>query len=117
MQFKVEELHQMNEQLQDQNTLLRAQLSTGTNIVPEYVNVLQTAPQLDDKLISLENENREKGEELERLRKDQEDLLELLTDQDLKLNSFKNRLRELGENIDDGDSDNNSVSSDIEIEA
>lgn len=68
------------------------------------------------KLKNLEEDNKDKGDELEQMRKDQEDLLELLTDQDLKLNAFKNRLRELGENVDDGDSDNNSISSDIEIE-
>jgi uncharacterized coiled-coil protein SlyX len=37
------------------------------------------------------------GSELEKLRKDQEDLLELLTDQDMRLNQFKAQLRALGE--------------------
>ncbi|XP_063244155.1 general vesicular transport factor p115 isoform X2 [Bacillus rossius redtenbacheri] len=37
--------------------------------------------------------------ELDRMRKDQEDLLELLTDQDARLNDFKERLRALGEKI------------------
>ena len=36
------------------------------------------------------------GSELEKLRKDQEDLLELLTDQDMRLNQFKAQLRALG---------------------
>lgn len=66
---------------------------------------------LDERLKHLEAENHDKETELERLRKDQEDLLELLTDQDMKLMSFKNRLRELGETIEDGDSENNSVCS------
>jgi len=34
--------------------------------------------------------------ELEKMRKDQEDLLELLTDQDTRLNQFKAQLRALG---------------------
>jgi len=36
------------------------------------------------------------GSELEKLRKDQEDLLELLTDQDARLTHFKAQLRALG---------------------
>lgn len=46
------------------------------------------------------------------MRKDQEDLLELLTDQDLKLNKFKSRLYELGEVMEE--SDNNSNASENE---
>lgn len=110
-----------NAQLQDQNTLLRAQLSTGTSM--NETLLLRDSNDLDVHLNShdtdmkkLELDNKEKDDELERLRKDQEDLLELLTDQDLKLNAFKNRLRDLGETVDDADSDNNSVCSDIGIE-
>lgn len=40
-----------------------------------------------------------KAEELERLKRDQEDLLELLADQDLKLGNFKLRLMALGEKV------------------
>lgn len=37
--------------------------------------------------------------ELARLKRDQEDLLELLADQDAKLGNFKVRLRALGEKV------------------
>lgn len=111
----MEELQQTNSQLQDQNTLLKAQLSAGAVTItsdnpPEtHVETVENAA-LQQKLKQLEEENMEKDSELERLRKDQDDLLELLTDQDCRLNTFKNRLRELGENIeDDEDSDNNSA--------
>lgn len=111
----MEELQQANSNLQDQNTLLRAQLSTAATL-PEQISIPVQDADLREKLLKLEAEEKEKAEELERLRKDQEDLLELLTEQDLKLNAFKYRLRELGENIEDADSDNNSASSDVEIE-
>lgn len=62
--------------------------------------------ELMEKIRKLEAENFEKEAELERIRKDQDDLLELLTDQELKLTSFKNRLTELGETIEDGESEN-----------
>lgn len=99
-------------QLNDQNTLLKAQLAAGATS-NEHTQVIDDS--ILRKLEKLEAENNEKDEELDNLRKDQEDLLLLLTDQDRKLNTFKNRLRELGENIDDGDSDeNNSGDSDNE---
>jgi hypothetical protein len=108
LKTQIEELRQTNSQLHDQNTLLKAQLqlSAGATIVNEPC----------DKIKQLEAELVEKDAELERIRKDQDDLLELLTDQDTKLNSFKNRLKELGETIEDVDSeDNNSLGSDNEV--
>lgn len=101
----------------DQITLLKAQLSAlggssnGTALPAQNTTASQTNnDDILDRIKQLEKENEEKDGELEKIRKDQDDLLELLTDQDLKLNSFKNRLRELGETIEEGDSYNNSES-------
>lgn len=122
MQSRFKELQDANSQLQDQNTLLKAQISAGAHPVVESTSSVQittsdnsalTAP-LEERIKQLELANTEKEEELEKLRKDQEDLLELLTDQDVRLNTFKGRLRELGETFDDGDSDNNSLGSENE---
>lgn len=93
LQGQLEELLQANSQLQDQNTLLKAQLSAGAT---------EQAVNGESDLHAVLHE---KEEELERLRKDQENLLELLTDQDQKLGRFKERLRELGDPIHDDDSD------------
>lgn len=101
LKMQIDDLRQSNAHLQDQNTILRAQLAAGAG----PTETTQTFG-LDERLKELEEENREKEAELERLRKDQEDLLELLTDQDTKLMSFKSRLRELGEMVEDVDSDN-----------
>ncbi|EFA08682.1 general vesicular transport factor p115 [Tribolium castaneum] len=103
---QIEELRQTNSQLHDQNTLLKAQMQLSGTAVAEPGN---------DKVKQLEAELVEKDAELERLRKDQDDLLELLTDQDTKLNAFKNRLKELGETVEDGDSEDNSAGSDNEV--
>lgn len=103
----------------DQITLLKAQLAAvsgtsstnGTFSPAQNTTASQTnAEDLLERIKQLEKDNEEKDSELEKIRKDQDDLLELLTDQDLKLNSFKSRLRELGETIDEGDSYNNSES-------
>lgn len=111
----MDDLKQSNAHLQDQNTILRAQLAAGAAPMSavEIQSQQLVSSALDERLKLLEEENREKDVELERLRKDQEDLLELLTDQEMKLMGFKNRLREMGETVDDdGDSDNLSVGSD-----
>ncbi|XP_050512744.1 general vesicular transport factor p115 [Diabrotica virgifera virgifera] len=112
LEAQIKELHETSTQLTDQNTLLKAQLAVN----PTSKSSLETnelpppAPDVHllEKIKKLEAENSEKDEELERVRKDQDDLLEVLTDQDLKLNTFKQRLRELGETVEDADSDNNS---------
>lgn len=44
-------------------------------------------------------QNQRLQEELENIRKEQEDLLVLLTDQDSKLREYKSRLKNLGENV------------------
>lgn len=44
-------------------------------------------------------QNHRLQEELENIRKEQEDLLVLLTDQDSKLREYKTRLKNLGENV------------------
>lgn len=126
LQGQIDELLRSTAQLQDQNTLLRAQLAAGATSVAAAPSVVAApsivaapsvtdANELQERLDRLQLDNREKEEELERLRKDQEDLLELLTDQEVKLNTFKSRLVELGENVEDAaDSDANSVGSENE---
>lgn len=112
-QNQLEELQQTNSQLNDQNTLLKAQLAagaTGNEQVPMDAGAV-------DKIAELENMCSEKEKQLELLRIDQEDLLELLTDQDIKLNRFKDKLRELGETIDGDSDDNISAESDNDNES
>lgn len=73
------------------------------------MNTFTGDPNLKLRVEQIENEKVEYAEDLDRLRKDQEDLLELLTDQDIKLEKFKLRLRQLGESVDEDDSDAHSV--------
>lgn len=85
--------------------------TTTTSNAPIIDSTIATDANLNDRIKQLELELLEKDTELQSIRKDQDDLLELLTEQDLKLNQYKNRLRELGEAIEDCDSDN-SIGSD-----
>ncbi|XP_056635041.1 general vesicular transport factor p115 [Diorhabda sublineata] len=119
LEAQIKELEENNTQLIDQNTLLKAQIAVNPNnkTTLESNEIPPTSnPNKDllEKIKILEEINREKEEELQCIRKDQDDLLTLLTDQDLKLNTFKQRLRELGETIED-DSETNSI--DLENES
>lgn len=115
LQAQIEEMVQVNCQLRDENTLLRAQLATGAG--QGEAPPQQPDEQLQLRLSQIEKEASEYADEIGRLRKDQDNLLELLTDQDLKMNKYKEKLRELGEPVDDEDSDAHSMDESDEREA
>lgn len=102
-----------NSELQDQITLLRAQLaaeassplSSPSHEIPITAQNNETNDANVEKLI---NEKKLVEDELNTLKVDLEDLLQLLTHQSSKLTQYKKRLRELGEEINDSDSDVNS---------
>ncbi|KAF7273450.1 general vesicular transport factor p115 [Rhynchophorus ferrugineus] len=123
LKAQMEELQQTNTQLVDQNTLLKAQLSAGTTQVTNIIHEIQAPappPTVDsqpvfihgnndallerikkleadnERLEKVEEELAEKTSEIESYQRDQDDLLQLLTFQDTKLNKFKERLRQLG---------------------
>lgn len=94
-QAYIEELNATISQLRDQTRLLSAAANTGvTSTLDNNMQNLSLASQEEKKnYVELE-------EELERLRKDQDDLLVLLADQDSKINRYKDRLRQLGEKVE-----------------
>lgn len=97
-QMHIEELNATVSQLRDQARLLSAAANTGvTGALETDVQRLSMTTEEENKK-SVEYE-----EELYKLRKDQEDLLVLLADQDLKINTYKNRLQQLGEKVDSDD--------------
>lgn len=67
----------------------------------EYVHVSQEPKEKNNekKESELEYQLKSKIDELEKLKKDQEDLLVLLTDQDSKIMLYKERLTELGDKV------------------
>ncbi|XP_029178163.1 general vesicular transport factor p115 [Nylanderia fulva] len=74
------------------------------NRLAEYVHMTQEHKEKNEKESELENQLKSKTEELEKLKKDQEDLLELLTDQDSKIMLYKERLIELGDKVESDES-------------
>ncbi|XP_037972928.2 general vesicular transport factor p115 [Plutella xylostella] len=97
-----------NSRLKDENTLLKAQLSTAASIQPApsvdaniQLEYQQKVSALTDEVNRLNAVNHAANEELARTKKDQDDLLELLADQDSKLNEYKMRLLSLGQPVED----------------
>lgn len=134
-QQKLSEQQTLNQQLTDQNTLLKAQLTANQGTIINAVNGnANTAPseasaQLEAQLNAAQfqtnlyyTENLRLNQEMEMLRKrleesmqaansanenyqklqkDQEDLLELLTDQDKKIQSYAKQMRAAGLPVED----------------
>ncbi|XP_063706465.1 general vesicular transport factor p115 [Culicoides brevitarsis] len=101
---KFEDISTLNAQLSDQNTLLKAQL-TATNNGNSTLKESETFSLPPVNPESVANDSL-LLEEIEKLKKDQEDLLELLADQDSKLAKYKMKLKELGHSMSEDDEDN-----------
>lgn len=71
------------------------------NRLAEHTYIMQqhTEKNKESKESELEYQLKLKTDELDKLKKDQEDLLELLTDQDSKITLYKERLIELGDKV------------------
>ncbi|KAG7197748.1 hypothetical protein KM043_001572 [Ampulex compressa] len=76
------------------------------NRVVEYDELMRQCKEKyrEDYCLELESALKEKSEELDKLKKDQEDLLELLADQDVKIILYKKRLAALGEKVETDES-------------
>ncbi|CAL8083207.1 unnamed protein product [Orchesella dallaii] len=86
LQRKDQQLHEMGERLRG--------LESG----------IQTKNPIQEELISkLEEENKVLVEEVERMKKDQEELLELLAEQDSRILKFKMQLKSVGVQVEDDD--------------
>ncbi|XP_039305505.1 general vesicular transport factor p115 isoform X1 [Solenopsis invicta] len=132
LEGQVQELRSTVSHLRDQNLVLRAaqanigdgketivssnnidlekELQTYKTMVADLENRLAEYTQQHDeknkenKESELEYQLKSKTEEFEKLKKDQEDLLELLTDQDSKITMYKERLIELGDKVESDES-------------
>uniref|UniRef100_A0A673HYQ1 General vesicular transport factor p115 n=1 Tax=Sinocyclocheilus rhinocerous TaxID=307959 RepID=A0A673HYQ1_9TELE len=103
------------EELQRQNQLLQTQLterdSLMTSLVCVCVCVCASESELMEKELSsatssaavMQTEKSKLQQELQESKKEQDDLLMLLADQDQKILSLKHRLQDLGETIEDED--------------
>lgn len=126
LKSKITALEMTNSQLSDQNILLKAQLTASSSTSNGQIS---NDSFLQNELGRLEKENQSLQErfndevkksaiELEKLKKDQEDLLELLSDQENKILKYKNQMKAAGlevEDDDESDETEESVSGGISI--
>ncbi|CAG2206770.1 unnamed protein product [Mytilus edulis] len=71
----------------------------------ENLKAIDKYNKLEEEKKSIENDRLGVEDELDTLKKEQEDLLVLLADQDTKIDKYKTKLKELGEQVDDDDDD------------
>jgi len=92
----------LEKELQTYKTIVR----DLENRLAEYTHIMQqhNEKNKESKESELEYQLKLKTDELEKLKKDQEDLLELLTDQDSKITLYKERLIELGDKVESDES-------------
>ena len=70
------------------------------NAIGNSASTVKLAMQ-EELITKLEDENKQLVEEVDRMKKDQDELLELLTEQDNRISGLKGRLRELGAHVSD----------------
>jgi regulator of replication initiation timing len=101
--LKIEQLQSQIQSLinesSHQNTKITFYVSENSRLVTE-IEQLRSASNDE---ANLRSENVELSAKVKSMSKDQDDLLELLADQDLKLKQYRKRLRELGEPIEASD--------------
>ncbi|BFZ17934.1 hypothetical protein BsWGS_20973 [Bradybaena similaris] len=92
---------QLKAMIDERNTLLeRLRKANEENLkLANNIRILQEEKE------NCEEEKRLLKEDLETVKKEQDDLLELLADQDAKMNRYKTQLRELGQEVKDDDDD------------
>ncbi|GAB6028493.1 hypothetical protein CHUAL_002646 [Chamberlinius hualienensis] len=122
---EIESLKQENWQLKQLQTDTASQTqATDTNANNEELfSLRELLPKAEKKIKLLEEEKKSSESEnmtltndLESLKKEQDDLLVLLTEQDSKLQKYRKRLQELGEPLNDEDDDIRDDLDDEDIE-
>ncbi|XP_053672754.1 general vesicular transport factor p115 [Anopheles nili] len=128
----LEQSQSSNGQLQDQNILLKAQLQAASDLrqqntslassplhtdraklsyyEAENSRLLSELDQLRTRVNAAEGRANASSGEMDKLRKDQEDLLELLTDQENKLQRYRMELKRVtGQSFDDEEDDEDEL--------
>lgn len=92
-----------SEQLQQQLQSITAENSHLKTKLSFYESELKSG---STEVTQLRNENAELNAKITSMSKDQDDLLELLADQDLKMKNYRKQLRQLGQQIEASDDEN-----------
>lgn len=102
---RVSELESQIMSLMNEKTHQDTRISFYESENARLLTEIEQFKKINGELDSLRSEKSEYDSKIEKMNKDQEDLLELLADQDNKLNEYKKRLKALSQPVSDDEED------------
>ncbi|XP_068236171.1 general vesicular transport factor p115 isoform X2 [Palaemon carinicauda] len=107
LQKELDQLKELNSKLREENNLMDGQLQDTLSQNKQLQKQLNTGASSESTVSASldEKKRRELEDDLENLKKEQEDLLVLVTDQDSKMSDYRRRLRRYGEDVTDDEDD------------
>ena len=105
--FQVDQLQNQIQALINENSHQKTKITFYELENARLVAEIDQLNSAQNSLSQLRNENSELTAKVGSMSKDQDDLLELLADQDLKLRDYRKKLKELGHKVDGSSDDEN----------
>lgn len=107
LQKELDQLKELNGKLRDENISIDGQLQESLSQNKELQKQLSAVTSSESTVSASSDAKRcrDLEDELENLKKEQEDLLVLVTDQDSKMSDYRRRLRRYGEDVTDDEDD------------
>ncbi|CRK94131.1 CLUMA_CG007651, isoform A [Clunio marinus] len=105
--FQVDQLQNQIQMLMNENSHQKTKINFYESENSRLLNEIEEMKAVDNNVNIIKSENSELSSKIQSMTKDQEDLLELLADQELKLKQYRRKLRELGQQVEASDDDEN----------
>lgn len=105
--FKIDQLQSQVQALVNESAHQKTKINFYESENLRLFGELEAAKTAQGESIQLQNENAELTFKVSSMTKDQEDLLELLADQELKLKDYRRKLRALGQQVEASDDEEN----------
>lgn len=104
--FKVDQLQNQIQSLMTENSHQKTRMSFYEAENSRLLAEIEQFKAAQNDAVSLGSDKSELVSKIESMTKDQEDLLELLADQDLKLKDYRRKMRDLGQQVEASDDEN-----------
>lgn len=105
--FKVDQLQGQVQALMNESAHQKTKINFYESENLRLLGEFEQAKSSQGESLQLRTENAELTEKVSSMTKDQEDLLELLADQELKLKDYRGKLRALGQQLEASDDEDN----------
>lgn len=104
--YRFDQLQNQVQTLMTENSHQKTKINFYESENLRLLGELENAKASQNDSASLRTENEELNSKVSSMTKDQEDLLELLADQELKLKDYRRKLRALGQQLEPSDDEN-----------